>query len=299
MSSLKGSFLLFILLQLFLFIPSPVLASDIIDSWTQDSPLTQPIANHPSFSFGNYLYTLGGSTSDDFSLIQRLDIFSSGPSRIWSHISDLNEPLYWHAAILKSNRAYTIGGTQYPPQTSVNSSKSATINGSGTISLWIPTTPLPQRLSKGVAAISGNYIYFAGGWTDSEGVGSASNKVYYAPINLDGTLGSWNTTTDLPGVYWSHRMVESNGFLYILGGFKNGSRTSDVIRAQVNSVDGTLSGWTNMLPLPNDIESFGVVRIEDYIITVAGGSTAGLTKKVYYSQINNDGSLAGWQTSAA
>ena len=74
--------IVFILLQLLLFVPKNVFASDILGPWTEDSPLTQTIAGHLSFSYNNFLYVIGGATSDDFSTIQRLDSSTVGIDRV-------------------------------------------------------------------------------------------------------------------------------------------------------------------------------------------------------------------------
>lgn len=294
MDFLKKVALSFILLQLFLFIPVSIKASEPIGAWTLNSTLVHKIANHSSLSFQNYLYAFGGSTDDDFSYIQQFNTISTDP---WSSLPDLPYPTYWHTMVSKSNKIYILGGKQFPGG-SLDFVNVADTDSLGNISSWIGLNSLPHRLSKGVAVISGDYIYYAGGWTDVESVGTASNKVYYAHINPDDSLGSWNTTSDLPGVLWDHRIVELNGFLYIVGGWKNGVRTKDVLRAQTNA-DGSLSAWQNMTDLPTALENFGIARVSNYIIIVAGGSDSGLTQNVYYGQIDASGNIPSWQLSTS
>lgn len=298
MDFLKKVLIVCILLQFLLFIPSIALASDPVGPWENDSPLVHQIANHASVSLDSFLYVLAGSTSDDFPFVQGLDTSLTGIFRSWVSLADLPYPTYWHASATKSSKIYILGGTQFPPQTSINLVSYATKNFFGDLSNWSTLNHLPVRLSKGSSFISGDYIYFTGGWTDSEDVSSASNKVYYAHINSDGSLGSWNTTTDLPGVYWDHEIVEYQGHIYLVGGWKDGARSFEVYKADANP-DGTLSSWSRTADLPDALENFGISRSNNLIIVVAGGSNSGLTNKVYYTEIQPDGTLSAWQTSAA
>ncbi len=272
---------------------------DPIGPWTSERSLPYPLANHSSIGFKNKLYIITGSAVSNDS---HNEVFSSEPDHAgvlpqWSNLNNYPLTTMWNAVAANSSYLYVLGGLEeYPGQRFSDDLVSFTSGSSN--SNWIQTTLLPKRLSKGAAAISGDYAYFAGGWTDSENVSTASNKVYYSHINPDGTLGTWNATTNLPGVMWDHRMVEHNGFLYIAGGWRDGTRTSDVIRAQVNA-DGTLSTWEYQSPLPDALENFGMAIFENTIITAGGGSNNGLTKKVYYSEIEPNGTVSNWQTSAS
>lgn len=298
MFRMVSGFVLAILTQFLLFVPTVLSSLEPIDSWSIDVPLTRQTANHQTLGLNNFLINFGGSTYDDFSLVEKINTELMFPLRGW-----VNEPVglpqdsYWHAMASKFNRVYLLGGTQYPPQTSKNFSIWGEIDSNGDVSHWSSTTLLPQRLSKGASTIVGNYIYFSGGWTDLEGPGTASDKVYYSLINQDGTLGVWNITTNLPSATWDHRMVSYNEYVYIVGGWNSGGVTNSVLRAKINS-DGSLSSWTNMASLPKTLRAAGVIVYEDYIIVVGGVINGGvLSNLVYYSQIDSSGTITSWNTS--
>ena len=74
------------------------------------------------------------------------------------------------------------------------------INPDGSLGDWIVASPaLPHGGNDTHAAVAYNgYIYDFGG-EYNEGAGDViSDRVYYAPIGSDGTIGSWATTTPLP-----------------------------------------------------------------------------------------------------
>lgn len=285
-----------VLLQILQFFPQKALAADLLSPWTRDSDLNQQIANQFVVSVGKYILSIDGTITHVSPSIERLDTTLTGSDRTWSEIGNLPYNSYWSGGASQGNKIYSLGGTQYPPQTSIDNSIYATVDDSGNISNWQTITPLPSRLSKGAAAISGNYIYFSGGWTDNEQPSSASNKVYYSEINSDGSLGVWNVTTNLPDITYGHKMIEHNNFLYVIGGWNSNGRSSTVLRAQINS-DGTLGSWQTMASLPTPREMLGAVIFNNYIIVVGGGSNNGLTDSTYFTVINNDNSLEPWETS--
>ena len=47
----------------------------------------------------------------------------------------------------------------------------------------------------------------------------AVSTVYTAPINADGTLGTWTTGTSLPSVLCSSQAIVTKNRVYLLGGY--------------------------------------------------------------------------------
>src|SRR5262245_56784277 len=68
------------------------------------------------------------------------------------------------------------------------------------------------------------YAYAIGGWS----FGSQST-VYYAKLNADGTLASWQTSThSLPVISESQSTVAVNGYIYVIGR-DDGSTVKDTV----------------------------------------------------------------------
>ncbi len=272
--------------------------SEPIGSWSLDTFLPYKIANHFSIIVSGKINIISGSAltynSHDDIIFSSPD--SSGILSSWQY-SNVKYPkkIIWGAGINNNSYIYGLGGyEEYSP--SSHFSNDLVYFSTNTLS-WSPTTPLPQRLSKGAVTIVGNYIYFAGGWTDNENTASASKKVYYSLINADGSLGNWNTTTDLPDVLWDHGMVSYGDYIYVIAGKNSTGETAQVIRAKANS-DGTLSSWTAMPSLPAVTRAGGYTIVQNYVFVVGGYNGSNWLKTVYYTTIDSSGQMAAWQTSA-
>jgi hypothetical protein len=64
----------------------------------------------------------------------------------------------------------------------------------GTVGPWQAlTSPLPQQLVGMSATVYNGFLYVAGGLTTGA---LPSAAVFSAPINADGTLGTWTTATN-------------------------------------------------------------------------------------------------------
>ena len=85
---------------------------------------------------------------------------------------------------------------------------------SPTLAPWNTTTSLPQARSRNGAVFTDGYLYLMGGVNTS---GATVNTVYYAPVNANGNVGNWNTTTSLPGNRRTVRPVAYNDFVYFAG----------------------------------------------------------------------------------
>jgi N-acetylneuraminic acid mutarotase len=77
------------------------------------------------------------------------------------------------------------------------------------------TNSLPKRLAQGGSATYGKWIYFVGGFTDYQN--NASSDVYFSEVNIDGSLGTWASTTSLPQPGYGMDLIENNGYLYVIG----------------------------------------------------------------------------------
>ncbi len=153
---------------------------------------------------------------------------------------------------------------------------------------WQATSSLPQALefSNSTYVSSNNYVYELGGTTSSLGM---TNAVYYAPVQPNGSLGSWNSTTSLPQYSgfnsYGGCTVSYNGYIYYLPSYGN------LYYASVNG-DGTINNWT-VSPIVLDLVSPTCDVYNNYIYILGGFNTSSSTSQsgAYFIQINSDGSL--------
>jgi len=119
----------------------------------------------------------------------------------------------------------------------------------GTVGTWAasPNT-LPQPLLGLTATVHNGFLYVAGGLNTT---GTPVNAVYSAPVNSDGTIGTWTTATNtLPTARAFGTMVVFGGIIYYVDGDPNASippnnqgvGDKDVVFA--SAVRGAIGTWT-------------------------------------------------------
>ncbi len=138
--------------------------------------------------------------------------------------------------------ATDVGGTDTVYVASVDST-------AGTVGTWTAlTNTLPKPLFGLVASVHNGYLYVAGGLDTT---GTPVNAVYSAPVNSDGTLGSWTTATNsLPTARAFGTMAVFGGIIYYLNGDPNASiapnnqGVGDTDVYYASAVRGVVGTWT-------------------------------------------------------
>ncbi len=177
----------------------------------------------------------------------------------------------------------------------------------GSIGAWASTASgsMTARVSGGSAVYNG-YVYWIGGLS----IGSTPvSEVSYAPINSNGTIGAWNTTTSLPANRAYPAAVPYNGKLYVYGGYTSGTAALDtVLYADINS-NGTLGSWqTAGTTMDTAVCRFGAVAYGGYLYAVGGATgtvasncgngSATMTNTLQYAPILANGDVGTWTTSS-
>jgi hypothetical protein len=126
----------------------------------------------------------------------------------------------------------------------------------------------------------------AGGRVTPAHRGAASRRrgrIQLAPINADGTVGTWTTTTTFPTGRNGHTSVASDGFLYVIGGYR-GQYLNDVQVAPINA-NGTVGAWTGTVALPTARASHTSVASNGYLYVIGGVGGTGLTNEVRVARL--------------
>ncbi|HKZ71816.1 MAG TPA: Ig-like domain-containing protein, partial [Nitrospirota bacterium] len=84
------------------------------------------------------------------------------------------------------------------------------------------TVTLPKPMWDHASTIWKGYLYAAGGHSSCNGSTDCgfTNKVYYASLNPDGSIGTFKATTPMPKYLRGHSLVAYNDYLYIIGGIE-------------------------------------------------------------------------------
>jgi hypothetical protein len=218
----------------------------------------------------------------------------------WVQTTSLPDPYVGQSLVYATNYLYQAGGSSdingYPDGTNVFY---AQVHSDGTIGAWTNTTSLPVAVFTHAGVAANGFVYVLGGqiYTPADGVYTSSN-VYYAKINSDASLGSWQAANPLPDTLYALSASVWNNRIYVVGGADDNHLQNTVYSATIQN-DGSLSAWTTQTPMP--VAIFTQAEAANGFLYVLGGTINGgavVVNTVYYSKINADGSLAGWnQTS--
>lgn len=296
----KLSYILFIIcIILSLSFPKYLNAiSDPISTWTPTSQLEYALASHISFIYNNNIFIVGGATTPVYDNI----IYSPIDNLLFDWRYDDYEyvkPVYWHNYAIKDKIIYILGGANYTSSYTPYADVYYDDLSENAFN-WLPTSFLFEPLQLGGSVIVGDYIYYAGGFSNN--IEDVKDNVYYAPINVTGSLGAWISTTHLPQPLYGHGMVETGNKIIIIGGTNLSQTIVDTVYEADILPGGSLGPWVNKtgigekLPIP--LSRAGVVKIGNYVIVVGGITSNGTaTSNVYYAPILENGSLGTWTQS--
>jgi len=168
-------------------------------------------------------------------------------------------------------------GTPWQEQYYINETQNADIVG------WGTGVALPVTLASSHAIVTKNRVYLIGGKTAA---GATSSAVYTAPINSDGSLGVWTTSSALPLAVSGSRAVVTKNRVFLLGGYDaSGVKLASVLTAAVNS-DGTLGAWANTKQLQTSaLSGSGTMTIPSGVISVAITGKGGTGTTTYHPEV--------------
>lgn len=278
------------------------IASDVLSPWVNSQPLPYPIANQTAFISNNTINIIAGSTTTTTSNIAYSKIDNEGNLSQWNYSNNFPSAIYWHTLSKKDNYIYVIGGATYPPANSVNSVYRGTVVD-GSLTSWTQLNPLPEPSSMGNTIITGNKIYFLGGYNMVNGsYNSFSNKVFMTNILDDGSIGQWTQTLQLPKSIFGFGTITINNKIITLGG-RDQSNTSISTIYQANiQPNGSIDSWIEIGNLPQAITNAQVARANNTIFVIGGANInssgqVNWLNTVYYATIDDNGNIGEWKTS--
>lgn len=278
-----------------------------------------------AFGYNGYLYVVGGyeATSGVLADIEFIKINVSdgsiGSATDPFEVSSVSISQRWGLSVPVSNSfAYVIGGctagaspggcstrTDIIQTFQIYNNDSGAPAGYSTSANTFGTSP--NRIGASSTVLNG-YIYNAGGCTSTSDCTTAINTVSYAPIDVNGVVGTWtNTTANLPAVRAFGKLRSAGGSLYYMGGQ---SSTATDFRTEVYYAapsSGNVTTWnTASNGLPAGRSDFGATTWNNRLYVIGGkGTGTGCTgsnvcNTVYVSpQLNAGGNIgSAWSTSS-
>jgi N-acetylneuraminic acid mutarotase len=164
-----------------------------------------------------YVYVMGGFNSTAQTTDYYAKLNSDGSVGSWSTTTALSGARLEASTVVANGYVYVIGGDTSPSSGTQTTVLYAKTNSDGTIGSWTTATNgLTVALYSATSVVSNGYLYEIGG-TNSGNTNVAT--VYFAKLNLDGSVGSWTTATNsLPANVAVASSVTANGYIYEMGG---------------------------------------------------------------------------------
>lgn len=242
-------------------------------AWHTAPALPRPLYEHVTVATGSRFWTIGGNDGQsDQRMVYTAELHADGTLSDWAaHSCALPQSLSSLAAVVFHDAIYLSGGRNgYEEQTPIHRLQAAQAD---TGSCWQMVGRLPLPLAEHAMAVANGFLFVSGGITNAGGY--LLDTVYAAPIQADGTLGTWRTLngTPLPMKLSSHSMLTINDTLYLVGGLDGGlpSARHEIFRATVHA-DGTLDAWQEMdsASLPQSRYNHAAVATDLYLGIIGG-----------------------------
>lgn len=240
-----------------------------IGAWASTTSLaTAAPTNHASVAYNGYLYTTGGfDGTNNLADVQYAPINADGTIGAWTATTSLPAGRVDHVPVVYNGYMYVTGG-----QPTYTDALYAPINADGTIGNWTATTSLTSNRYSHTSVAYGGYLYIIGGQDD---LGNELADVQYAPINANGTIGAWSTTTSFTTARSNQGSIVYNGYLYIIGGQDvANTRLADVQYAPINA-NGSIGTWTATTSFTTARSSHATAVYNGYVYVVGGWDTSG------------------------
>lgn len=272
-----------------------------LNTWSTTTSMITARKEFATVAYNGYIYVLGGLSSGGANLVDFhiAPVKSDGTLGPWTDPqTPFNVSRHAFSAVASNGILYVMGGNSF---TGVRDDiQLAPLQSNGLIDSWTlnGAYDFPLGWAFHAAVAYNGYLYITGGANPPSLYTSATS---FAPIQTDGTLGSWNVASNnFTDARYRHTAVAYKGYLYVIAGNDpGGNQRSDVQYAPILS-NGDLGPWNAVnLPSLNTARSGHTSVVYKGFIYVLGGDNAspGTLNDVEYSQIGSNGTLGPWITS--
>jgi N-acetylneuraminic acid mutarotase len=255
-----------------------------VSAWQTATSLSTATQHGSSFVRGGYLYFMGGSTGSAVNTTRYAPINSDGSLGSWSATATLYQGVAGAASAVVGPYVYLVGGLNAAGD-EVDTAQYALINGDGTLGTWARTLALPDVRGYASTTASNGYLYVLGG---QDSAAAATATVYYAPINTNGSLGSWQSTAALPEASVGHQSLFYRGRLYTTGG--STPFYQKVFYTTGIDMQARQASYTKMI----HTGYFGAVTGIDYTGTLAAGAEVNMQYRVASANAQFGRTYEGW-----
>jgi prepilin-type N-terminal cleavage/methylation domain-containing protein len=272
--------------------------------WSATTQLPVPIVQLAAVSSGNAVYTIGGSTNGNYtgitSTVQYAAINGDGSLGAWQGTTPFPSGIMLgpSEAATYNGYIYVVGGCSgdCPGTTASTTVMYAPINSDHTIGSWLQATSFPNTVVDNATLAQGGALYSFGG---VDRYAAVTSGVWYAVINTDGSLGSWQATTPLPQALDVSGPVYADGYVYLLGypqgALAGATGTLPIWYAPLNP-DHTVGQWQNGTVVPSYLQGPALAYSNGDLYVVGGYSITDstTTSAVWMAPLSSDHTVGQW-----
>jgi len=193
-------------------------ADGTLGSWQKTTSLPVEVYGHQCFTANGFVYCAGGGTSKIWYAL----LNANGSLSSWQETTSLPYAVYYHQCITANGFVYCLGGYAHNKRLEV---WYASLNYDGSLGNWQETTSLPYAIDSHQCSTVNGFVYCSGGYANN----GKSSQVWNTALKANGSLGEWQRTTSLSYAVERHQCFTTNGYIYCIGGYKNGYNTQDVL----------------------------------------------------------------------
>ncbi|HUD06984.1 MAG TPA: hypothetical protein VMR34_03795 [Candidatus Saccharimonadales bacterium] len=215
----------------------------LANSWTAQTSLVTAVMNSTSVAYNGNVYELGGGTTTatnaNISNTYYAALYNSG-----TNIFNISSSGAQIASTINSTSTFQVQNAVGINMLQADTTDGSIVLANGTDYLgaignnFVATNGLPASLTDAVSTIYNGYIYVIGSTTGS--YAGASTTVYYAPINSNGTISSWSTTS-LNAAVFEPALTALNGYFYAVGGENTSGTVQSAMQYYTIGASGALT----------------------------------------------------------
>ncbi len=159
----------------------------------------------------------------------------------WKPVNSFELPRRAPAAVAHNGYLYVVGGID-GNERYVHAVEYAPVKKDGTLGAWRRTSPIIEGRFYNAAVAFNDYLYTLGGGSGAPGeLNYPIASVERARIKADGSLGPWQTISQLLTPRRGLKTVLHNNNLYAIGGY-DGRFLKSIEQAEIQA-DGRLGNW--------------------------------------------------------
>jgi hypothetical protein len=272
---------------------APAYADGSLGAWSATTSLPVAISTQGTTALNGSIFSFGGTPDGASALTTVYSTQASGGGNVgaWTMQTQLGTNRFGQGAAVTGSRVYAVGG--HDSSGALAGTESAAPTGGGVVSGWSADSVLPTARDLGAACIYNGIIYLAAGSDDGAPDG-ASSIVYAAPIEGDGSLGTWVDTSILMTRRWGATCTIFSARLYVFGGQDSSGNFYGDVQWSPIAGDGSLGSWTQTTGFAPSRFEHATVAIGNRVYVIGGAGSAGLLSDVQVGEIGGDGSIASW-----